>query len=321
MFDASPEHSPMSGIDEYLIHNYPHPVRVMWTPGLPGLREDLVHLPGQGRPACWSCAGSASTRTWGRRRPSPSSTLRGRHTTVRAHRKLGDDRMDDGGRADRLRDRSNPSGEWRHRPGENRVRRPASTSHGRTPSGRCSGTSAAGMIVGGRAFGGVAGYDGFGRQSGWVEAHGERFELSAADVPGHPGPPLGHPGRGGRPRDVPGHPAPPFGGVGGVRRARASGATTSSTTSGTSGAAARTLRDRVHRLRFEPDTRLLVAGEVDLHFESGEVRTMTFERLGHQIAFLRCAHVRRPERRHPRRRRLARDGRRANGVLRGRPTT
>ena len=31
MFDASPEHSPMSGIDEFLVHNYPHPVRVMWT--------------------------------------------------------------------------------------------------------------------------------------------------------------------------------------------------------------------------------------------------------------------------------------------------
>jgi len=31
-FDASSEHSPMSGVDEYLIHNYPSPVRVMWTP-------------------------------------------------------------------------------------------------------------------------------------------------------------------------------------------------------------------------------------------------------------------------------------------------
>src|SRR5688500_20036626 len=29
--EVSAEHSPMSGIDEYLIHNYPHPVRVMWT--------------------------------------------------------------------------------------------------------------------------------------------------------------------------------------------------------------------------------------------------------------------------------------------------
>jgi hypothetical protein len=29
VFDAGAEHSPMSGIDEYLVHNYPHPVRVM----------------------------------------------------------------------------------------------------------------------------------------------------------------------------------------------------------------------------------------------------------------------------------------------------
>ena len=28
---AAREHAPMSGIDEYLVHNYPHPVRVMWT--------------------------------------------------------------------------------------------------------------------------------------------------------------------------------------------------------------------------------------------------------------------------------------------------
>ena len=49
-----------------------------------------------------------------------------------------------------------------------------------------------------------------------------------------------------------------------------------------------TLDRRIHRMRFEPDTHLLVAGEVDLHFSSGEMKTMTFERLGNQIAFLRC---------------------------------
>jgi len=45
---------------------------------------------------------------------------------------------------------------------------------------------------------------------------------------------------------------------------------------------------RDHRLRFEDDTKLLLSGEVDLLLEDGTTRTMTFERLGNQIAFLRC---------------------------------
>jgi hypothetical protein len=45
---------------------------------------------------------------------------------------------------------------------------------------------------------------------------------------------------------------------------------------------------RDHRLRFEEDTKLLLSGEVDLLLEDGSTRTMTFERLGNQIAFLRC---------------------------------
>ena len=49
-----------------------------------------------------------------------------------------------------------------------------------------------------------------------------------------------------------------------------------------------TLARRVHRMRFEPDTHLLQSGEVDLVFADGSVKTMSFERLGNQIAFLRC---------------------------------
>ena len=51
----------------------------------------------------------------------------------------------------------------------------------------------AGIIVGGRAVSPVAGYDGFGRQEGWVEAHGERFDLHGGHAPRDAGPPLGHP--------------------------------------------------------------------------------------------------------------------------------
>jgi hypothetical protein len=49
-----------------------------------------------------------------------------------------------------------------------------------------------------------------------------------------------------------------------------------------------TLTRRVHRMRFEPETNLLHSGEVDLVFADGAVKTPSFERLGNQIAFLRC---------------------------------
>ena len=31
-YPAAAEHAPLSGLDEFLVHNSPYPVRVMWTP-------------------------------------------------------------------------------------------------------------------------------------------------------------------------------------------------------------------------------------------------------------------------------------------------
>ena len=143
------------------------------------------------------------------------------------------------------------------------------------------------MIVGGRAVSPVAGYDGFGRQEGWVTSAGERFTLSPVthlgtrdhhwgtrDGVGGPGRYMGmqhpHSGEWVEFED--------FGiwgdhvlyNIGDARKRSA------------------TLARRVHRMRFEPDTHLLHSGEVDLVFADGAVKTMTFERLGNQIAFLRC---------------------------------
>jgi hypothetical protein len=33
-YEASIEHYPLSGPDEFMIHNHPHPLRVMWTSDL-----------------------------------------------------------------------------------------------------------------------------------------------------------------------------------------------------------------------------------------------------------------------------------------------
>ncbi len=46
-YPASREHAPLSGLDEFLIHNAPYPVRVMWTPDAQAYEPRVVHLPGQ----------------------------------------------------------------------------------------------------------------------------------------------------------------------------------------------------------------------------------------------------------------------------------
>ena len=213
--------------------------------------------------------------------------VRGRHTTVRAHKKLGTDRMDMvlGPLSFEVVE---PFRRWRLRLD------PAANEHGigyditwldtKRPTFRQLG---AGMIVGGRAVSPIAGYDGFGRQEGWVESAGERFTLSTLDAPRHTGSSLGHPRRGRWPRPLHGDAAPAQWRVGRVRGVRHLGRPRALQHRGRVKRSG-TLSRRVHRMQFEPDTHLLQSGEVDLVFADGSVKTMTFERLGNQIAFLRC---------------------------------
>jgi hypothetical protein len=283
-FGADIEHYPMSGLDELLVHNHPNPVRVMWTSDDRAYERmwftcqdrtgDLLVVAGMG---IYPNLGTAEA--------FGIVNLRGRHTTVRAHRKLGLDRTDMtvGPLAFEL---VRPFREWRLRLAEN--------DHGITfdlswldtkrPVYRNIG---GGMVAGTRPFGGVAGYDGFGRQEGWVDAHGERLELTTATHLGTRDHHWGtRDGVGGR-AYWSGHQHPYSGewvefdayGIWGDHvlynlgdPRRGSG----------------TLREARRRLRFEPDTRLVHSGEVDYVFEDGSVRTATFERLGNQIAFLRC---------------------------------
>jgi hypothetical protein len=284
---ASKEHAPLSGLDEYLIHNSPYPVRVMWTPDAQAYERvwftcqdkvgDLLVVIGL---AFYPNLGTAEAFA--------IVNVRGRHTTVRAHQRLGTDRLE-------MRlgpfsfDVVEPFRQWRLRLD------PTSGDVGdiayditwldtKRPVFRQLG---AGIIVGARAMSPVAGYDGFGRQVGWVAVGGERFELTATT---HLGTRDHHWGI----RDGVGGPAlyrgmqHPHSGewvefedfgiwgdhvlynIGDARRRSA------------------TLAGRTHRMRFEPGTNLLQSGEVDLVFADGSVKTMSFERLGHQIAFLRC---------------------------------
>jgi hypothetical protein len=283
-YPASDEHAPLSGLDEFLIHNAPYPVRVMWTPDAQAYER--VWFTCQDRVGeLLIVIGLAFYPNLGTAESFAIVNVRGQHTTVRAHTRCPTDRMEmtigpfhfevvEAFRQWRLTLDSTEHGisydiTWLD------TKRPVFRQLG------------AGMIVGGRAVSPVAGYDGFGRQEGWVEAHGERFELATAthlgtrdhhwgtrDGVGGPGRYMGmqhpHSGEWVEFED--------FGIWGdhvlynlGDARKRSG-----------------TLARRVHRMRFEPETNLLQSGEVDLVFADGVVKTMSFERLGNQIAFLRC---------------------------------
>jgi hypothetical protein len=274
----------MSGIDEYLVHNYPHPVRVMWTTDAQAY-ERIWFSTVDDVGALLVVCGFAIYPNLGTAEAFAIVNHEGRHTTVRAHRRLGDNRMD-------MRvgpiafEVVEPFKQWRLTLDEN--------AFGTSFDIRWFDTKravfrnlGAGAIAGGRPFGGIAGYDGFGVQDGWVDTGTRRFDLTRDHYNGS--------------RD---HHWGTRDGVGG--RARWSGwqhalsgafaqfPTWSVWTDhllrnlGDPKPGSSTLRRRTHRLQFEPTTNLVCGGEIDMEYASGEVKTMRFERLGNQIAFLRC---------------------------------
>jgi hypothetical protein len=289
---ASLEHEPLSGLDEFLVHNAPYPVRVMWTPDAQAYER--VWFTCHDRVGeLLVVVGLAFYPNLGTAEAFAIVNVHGTHTTVRAHQKLRNDRMDMalGPFSFEVEE---PFRRWRLRLDPGHVPGGTSSGHGisyditwldtKRPVFRQLG---AGMIVRGRAVSPVAGYDGFGRQEGWVEAHGKRFELDTTthlgtrdhhwgtrDGVGGPGRYMGmqhpHSGEWVEFEDVGIWGDHVLYNIGDARKRSG------------------TLATRVHRMRFEPDTHLLKSGEVDLHFADGQVKTMAFERLGNQIAFLRC---------------------------------
>jgi hypothetical protein len=283
-FEASPEHSPMSGLDEYLVHNHPHPVRVMWTSDDRAYERiwfGSVDDTGQLLVVC----GLAFYPNLGTAEAFAIVNCRGKHTTVRAHRKLGDNRMD-------MRvgpiafEVVRPFREWRLTLEDN--------AFGVGYDIRWIDTKravyrnlGAGTVAGGQPFAGVAGYDGFGAPEGSVCVGGQTFDLDRDHWKGS--------------RD---HHWGTRDGVGG--RSRWSGwhhAVSGAFVEfpdwciwvdhllrdlGDPKPGSRTVLRRTHRLRFDPDTRLVTGGEIELIMPRGDVRKVTFERLGEQIAFLRC---------------------------------
>ena len=273
------------GLDEFLIHNHPHPVRVMWTSDLQAYERmwftcqdttgDLLVVAGMG---IYPNLGTAEAFA--------IVNVRGRHTTVRAHRKLGLNRMDMSvGPAPLRAGRAVPPVEAAA--GRERVRhrlRPLVVRHQATGLPAASGAGCS---------------SGPSRSPGWPAT-----TASVARAGGSPPTASGSSWTAAGYRGTRDHHWGTRDGVGGPalwsgNQHPHSGEWVEFEEYGVWGdhilynlgdhrRGSDTLRGRRHRLRFEPDTHLLLSGEVDLVFADGEEKTMTFERLGNQIAFLRC---------------------------------
>ncbi len=274
----------MSGLDEYLIHNNPLPVRVMWTSDMRAYER--VWFTAQDRTGTlFVVCGLAFYPNLGTAEAFAIVVCHAKHTTVRSHRHLGDDRMDM--RVGPLDfEVVRPFREWRLGLDHN--------DQGLAYELRFYDTKRAmyrnigvGTIAAGQAYPGVAGYEGFGSVEGIVDVGGETFTLEPGAYCGTRDHHWGiRDGVGGR-AHWSGH-QHVFSGYwvefaewglwgdqllvnlgsperrnGIVRRVRS-------------------------RLRFDSETQLLVAGEAQLELDGGVLKTMTFERMGNQVAYLRC---------------------------------
>jgi hypothetical protein len=210
---------------------------------------------------------------------------RGLHTTVRGRRRLALNRMDMAVGPIRL-EVVVPFKQWRLSLGPNDfgIRFEIDWFDTKLPIFR----EPSGPIPGLETISLDSGYESFGYQQGWVEVNGARTELTADRFCGTRdhhwgvrqnvgGPPAGpclltehaHSGEMVEFNDFAVFPRGIYYNRG--DRRQASG-----------------LRRAQRRLRFEPITNFFLSGEADLEFDSGVTKHLTFERIGNQIAFLRC---------------------------------
>lgn len=283
------EQFPLSPLDDYMIHQTPDPIRVVWTGDFRAYeRYWMVCHDLEGRVLV--AVGASFYPNLDRAEAYAIVSCKGRHSSVRAFRALGVDRADM---------RVGPIAaeviaglrRWRFRLGPNDqqvafdivftdttrqvYREPLSNLASGTPAGRRNDVT--------------TGFEGFGDVTGWVEVAGEKIVLG----PGATGTRDRHWGTG---RGV-GGPALALGGRLHV---------------GVNGNAfvafpnwklwgdhvvyalgdPRPGWDRVGRpkrwLRFEPDTHIFVEGRVEYPLMSGEWRSVHYERVGTQTTYMRC---------------------------------
>jgi hypothetical protein len=284
-FDLAAAYGPMSGLDEYLVHTTPLPVQ-----------QNINSDPRAFERTWFSCVdntggllvivGIGFYPNLGTADGYAIVNLRGQHTTVRVQRELGGNRLDMnfGPLCAQV---VAPFEQWHLSLGDNPygVQFEIDWFDSKRPWFHDSGD----QIVDGTTWR-SSGYESFGYQQGWVEVGGERIELSGTRFRGsrdhHWGirENVGGPSRRKGPLAHHAHSGEfvEFGDFGifahyGIYYGRDDERI---------GSRRRTVQ---RRLRFDPGSKMLLGGEVDIEFESGERKHLTFERVGNQIGFLRCA--------------------------------
>lgn len=283
------EQFPLSPLDDYMIHQTPDPIRVVWTGDFRAYERYWMVCSDQEARVMVATGGSFYPNL--DRAEAYAIVVYGdRHTSVRSFRPLGFDRSDmrvgpvcptvvRGLREWRFRLEENPFGvtfDISFTDTTRQVyREPLSDlAHG-TPPGRRNDVT--------------TGFEGFGDVAGWVEVDGVRIQLAS----GSQGTRDRHWGTG---RGVGG----PALSLGGRLHVGISGNAFVAFPSwklwgdhtvypfGDSRPGWSRVGKPTRRLRFEPDTHIFLEGIVDYPLESGETKTVHYERVGNNSAYLRC---------------------------------
>lgn len=284
MSELQSEHFPLSAIDDYMIHNYPEPQRVMYTSD-PRAYERYWF-------AIHDKAGDLMVVQGGGVYPNLNTTeayaivnYRGQHTTVRAFRLLGHDRTDmrigpinaqviEGLRTWRITLDENQWGisydlTWHDTKRAVFHKMPASYHNGRLMNE-------------------TAGFETFGYPEGWVKVNGQRFELSHDQYNGSRDRHWGIRNMVGGPKHWVETPAHGFGGQWVEFKDFGIWGNRILFNLGDPRPGAMRIIQQHRALKFHPESKVFIAGRVSNLLEDGRELVMEYERLGSQCAYLRC---------------------------------
>jgi hypothetical protein len=284
------EQFPLAPIDDYMIHQTPDPIRVVWSTD-PRIYERFWLICHDHKGELLLVTGLSFYPNLDTAEAYAIVNFKGQHTSVRAFRRLGADRMNmtigpikptivQGMRLWRYVLEENDWGisydlHWRD------TRRQIYHAS--------SGSMADGSPRGRRADV-TAGFEGFGVADGWVKVGGERIYLTQATSGGTRDRHWGV-GRGvGGPGLQPGRKLH-AGWIGGNWVSFKNFAIWGNTIlydfgDPRPGMGSIVKTDR--RLRFEPDTQIFIEGIIDYTLDTGEIKQVHYRRLRYQTAYMRC---------------------------------
>jgi hypothetical protein len=284
------EQFPLAPIDDYMIHQTPDPVRVVWSTD-PRIYERFWVICHDKKGELLLVTGLSFYPNLDTAEAYAIVNFKGQHTSVRAFRRLGADRMNmdigpikptivQGMRVWRYVLEENEWGISYDLHWHDTKRQIYNASSGSVADGSPRG----------RRADVTAGFEGFGVAEGWVKVAGERIELTR-DTSGGTRDRHWGVGRGvGGPNLQPGRKLH-AGWIGGNWVAFKDFAIWGSTILYNFGDPRPGMGKIVkteRRLRFEPDTQIFLEGIIDYTLQTGEIKQVHYRRLGYQTAYMRC---------------------------------